>query len=156
VLCMCLFAPIADPPALLSRPAWLAAGWKEKPRSTTEYNASEIVLCSKGEVSYWTDGVRSPADPEACEPCLNSNKYAPRAGMRSCQACRAGTYPTKSDVGLAGNDQCSQCTGNTYRPASSARWAAAQAVVGGSLCREAFIPATSDTSAGCHSPDLAA
>lgn len=39
--------------------------------------------------------------------------------MASCQPCRAGFYPTQSDAGLPGNDQCSPCTGSTYRPFSS-------------------------------------
>ncbi|KAL4424818.1 hypothetical protein ABPG77_011068 [Micractinium sp. CCAP 211/92] len=94
-------------------------GKKEKARNSTQYARSELVSCSKGEVSYVANGERVPADPESCQPCSGDNTYAPRAGMASCQPCRAGFYPTQSDPGLPGNDECSPCTGSTYRPFSS-------------------------------------
>jgi hypothetical protein len=47
--------------------------------------------------------------------------------MSACSPCRSGTAPGKSLVSLPGNDVCNPCTGNTYRPASSTRWAAREA-----------------------------
>ncbi|KAL4421395.1 hypothetical protein ABPG75_010686 [Micractinium tetrahymenae] len=94
-------------------------GVKEAARNSTAYARAALTSCSKGEVSYWADGQRVPADPEACKACAGDNTYAPRTGMAGCQPCRAGFYPTQSDPGLPGNDQCSPCTGSTYRPFSS-------------------------------------
>ncbi|KAL4425824.1 hypothetical protein ABPG75_009840 [Micractinium tetrahymenae] len=98
----------------------IPAGWKEKARNSTSYDRSQLELCGKGEVSYWADSnTRMPADAESCQPCLGDNTYAPRMGMSKCQPCQAGSFPDKSVGTLSGNDICSPCSGNTYRPASS-------------------------------------
>ena len=97
----------------------IPAGYKEKARSGTTYDRAELELCNKGEVSFWVGATRTPSDAQACQPCTGDNKYAPRKGMASCQPCRAGTVPAKSDTGLPGNDMCAPCGTNTYRPASS-------------------------------------
>lgn len=98
----------------------IPAGWKEKARNSTTYDRSQLELCGKGEVSFWSDSnTRVPADAQSCQACLGDNTYAPRMGMSRCQACRAGSFPDKSVSTLSGNDVCSPCTGNTYRPAGS-------------------------------------
>lgn len=57
------------------------AGFKEKPRSGTVYNRSEIVECGKGEVSFWNgSALRTPTNAEECQGCTGGNKYAPRTG----------------------------------------------------------------------------
>ncbi|PSC76086.1 serine threonine [Micractinium conductrix] len=97
----------------------IPVGWKEKARSGTTYDRTQIELCSRGEVSSWSSGARVPSDAQSCQACLGNNKYAPRLGMAACQPCRAGYFPDKSAL-APGNDKCSPCSGNTYRPASSA------------------------------------
>lgn len=71
------FHIITTAPALLHSPA----GYKEKNRTTTTYDRAEIVPCGKGEVSFWTGAVRTPASkPEECQACIGDNTYAQRIG----------------------------------------------------------------------------
>lgn len=62
--------------------------------------------------------------PDGCALKLPSPLDLLHAGMAACLPCKSGTYPTKSVGTLPGNDQCTACSGNGYRPASSTRWAA--------------------------------
>lgn len=82
--------------------------------------ATTITPCALGTVSYWTDATtRVPATSasDTCQSCADFgvNTYAPRTGMANCLPCKGGSIPSKSNVGLAGADQCSDCTANTYR-----------------------------------------
>ena len=118
----------------------IPAGYKEKARSGTTYDRAELELCSKGEVSFWTGGIRTPLDAQACQPCTGNNKYAQRQGEDNSASAPAapafaghftGWLPCGSGTGAggsrlppaapccAGMSACLPCPGGTY-PTKSA------------------------------------
>lgn len=52
-------------------------------RASSQFDRAAITTCGKGEISIWVGGTRQPADPETCQPCLNTPGFAPRTGEQA-------------------------------------------------------------------------
>ena len=97
----------------------IPAGYKEKSGVPAR---TEIDLCGKGSVSFWTGETRTPSgvddDEKTCKSCadIKANSYAPRAGMAACTPCKGGFVPANSG-GSAGPDSCVACGNGLFRNA---------------------------------------
>ena len=96
----------------------IPAGYKEKSGVTAR---TQIELCPKGSVSFWTGENRTPSgvadDEKECQSCalVRANSYAPRAGMAACTPCKGGFVPANSTA--AGPDSCVACGNGLFRNA---------------------------------------
>ena len=97
----------------------IPAGYKEKSGVPAR---TQIELCGKGSVSFWTGDTRTPSgvddDEKTCKSCadIKANSYAPRAGMAACTPCKGGFVPSTSG-GAAGPDSCVACGNGLFRNA---------------------------------------
>ena len=85
----------------------IPSGW----RALTNTAAYSVALCTAGSVSTWSDptndtpylagdnpsGTRIPADATECSACGN-NTFAAQSGSSDCTVCRAGYYPSTTDM----------------------------------------------------------
>jgi hypothetical protein len=82
---------------------------------------TQIELCPKGNVSFWTGATRTPSgmadDEKECKSCalIKANTVAPRAGMSACTPCKGGFVPANSTA--AGPDSCVACGNGLFRNA---------------------------------------
>ena len=98
------------------------------------------MLCPKGQVSFYADGLQGPSangdripqDELSCIACADldaelglvgpdrtwAHTYAPRAGMSECTPCPGGTVPV-TDSG--GTSSCAPCPNGRYRDPYSIR-----------------------------------
>jgi hypothetical protein len=99
----------------------IPAGYKEKSGAGVAAR-TQIELCGKGSVSFWTGETRTPSgtadDEKTCKSCadIKANSYAPRTGMAACTPCKGGFVPATS-AGAAGPDSCTACGSGLFRNA---------------------------------------